>query len=143
DGFLTRSVRDTALVFDAVAGSVDGDPHRAPLTYRLGEVMDAPLPRLRIGVRTHGACGGEPAHPEVDAIVRSVAQLCADVGHHVNDGSPAALDENEAMTHQRNVVSVCVAADVDEWSRRLGRTVAPDELEPRNRVTVMAARRID
>jgi amidase len=32
DGFLTTTVRDTALVFDAVGGPAEGDPHRAPLT---------------------------------------------------------------------------------------------------------------
>jgi amidase len=47
------------------------------------------------------------------------------------------------MGHQRTVVGVCVAAEVDEWSRRLGRTIALDELETRNRITVAAARRVD
>jgi amidase len=143
DGFLTTSVRDTALLFDAVAGPVDGDPHPAPLTFRLGDVIEQRLPRMRIGVRTHGACGGDRAHAEVDAIVRSVARLFSDAGHDVDDGSPAALDEPEAMAHQRTVVSVCVAAEVDQWSQRLGRTITPEDLEPRNRATVIAARRVD
>ena len=47
------------------------------------------------------------------------------------------------MGHQRTVVGVCVAAEVDQWSRRLGRTIELDELEPRNRVTVAGARRVD
>jgi len=75
--------------------------------------------------------------------VRSVAQLFSDEGHDVNDGSPSALDEDAAMGHQRTVVGVCVAAEVDQWSRRLGRTIELDELEPRNRVTVAGARRVD
>jgi amidase len=38
---------------------------------------------------------------------------------------------------------VCVAAEVERWARRLGRTIAPEELEPRNRDTVLAARSVD
>lgn len=142
DGFLTTTVRDTALVFDAVAGPVGGDPHVTAPAYRLVDALVAPLPKVRVGVRTHGAGGGSPAHPEVDAIVRRVADLLAGEGHHVEEGSPAALDDEEAMVQQRTVVGVCVAAEVDAWSRRLGRTIGLDELEPRNRDTVAAARAV-
>jgi amidase len=143
DGYLTTSVRDAALVFDAVAGPADGDPHRTPVTYRLVDVLHEPLPQLRIGLRTHGACGGDPAHPEVDQIVRSVAALLAAEGHLVEEASPGGLDEEAAMAHQRSVVGVCVAAEVDRWSRRLGRPIGLDELEPRNRATVAGAREVN
>jgi amidase len=130
-------------VFDSVAGPVDGDPPPAPLSYRLGDALLQPLPRMRIGVRTSGACGGEPAHPDVDAIVRRVAALFAAEGHVVEDDAPGALDEVAAMSHQRTVVGVCVAAEVDRWSARLGRRIRVDELEARNRATVALARTID
>ena len=143
DGFLTTTVRDTALVFDSVAGPGSGDPHPTASTYRLGDVLDAPLPRLRIGLRTAGACGGGPAHPDVDRVVRGVAALFAAEGHDVDERSPAALDEEAAMGHQRIVVGVSVAAEVDQWSQRLGRPLDLEELEPRNQITVAAARAVD
>lgn len=142
DGFLTTTVRDTAAIFDAVAGPHPSDPVQTPTTVRLLDVLDSPLPRLRIGVRTRGACGGDPAHPEVDAAVRAVAALLADAGHHVEDASPVALDEEEAILHQGVLVSACVAADLAQWSRRLGREIALDEIEPRNRLSVSGGRSV-
>jgi amidase len=98
------------------------------------------LPRQRVGVRTHGACGGDPAHAEVDALVRRAAGLLAGEGHVVEDSWPAGLDEVEAIAHQGTVVGACVAAELAGWSRRLGRDIAIDELEPRNRTSVSAGR---
>ncbi len=143
DGFLTTTVRDTAAIFDAVAGPHPTDPCQTPLTGRLAGLLDEPLPRLRIGVRTRGACGGDPAHPEVEHLVRRTAALLADAGHDVVDAWPAALDETEAVAAQGVMVSACVAAEVAQWARRLGRPIADEELEPRNRASVAAGRAVD
>lgn len=142
DGFLTATVRDTAAIFDAVAGPHPTDPTQSPPTVSLRAVLDAPLPRLRIGVRTRGACGGDAAHPEVEAIVREVAALLADAGHEVIEAFPAALDEDEAVARQGTVVSACIAAEVAQWERRLGRPIADHDLEPRNRASVTAGRAV-
>lgn len=142
DGFLTTTVRDTAAIFDAVAGPHPSDPCQSPVVARLLDRLDLPLPRLRIGVRTNGACGGDPAHPEVDALVRRAAAHFATAGHQVEDAAPAALDEEAAVLHQGIVVSACVAAELEQWSRRLGRTIGVDELEPRNRTSVTTGRSV-
>ncbi len=142
DGFLTTTVRDTAAIFDAVAGPDPTDSCQTPVVGRLLDVLDAPLPALRIGVRTHGACGGDAAHPEVAALVRRAAAHFAAAGHEVIEASPAALDDEAAIAHQGIMVSACVAAEVAQWSRRLGREIALDELEPRNRTSVTAGRAV-
>src|SRR6476660_638187 len=51
---LTRSVRDTAAVLDAVCGSAPGDPYTAPPPARpyLDEIATADGQRLRVGFRT-------------------------------------------------------------------------------------------
>ena len=141
-GSLPSSVRDTAAVFDAIAGPHPGDPVQTPVLARLLDALDIALPRLRIGVRTHGACGGDAAHPEVDALVRRAAAHFAAAGHHVEDASPAALDEEAAIAAQGTVVSASVAAELAQWSRRLGREIALDDLEPRNRASVAAGRTV-
>ena len=49
----TRSIRDTALVLDAVAGPGTGDPYSAPPPARpFRDEVGAPPGRLRIGLRT-------------------------------------------------------------------------------------------
>lgn len=142
DGFLARSVRDLAAVFDAVAGPHPGDPIQTPLERPTSPALEAPLPRLRIGLRTHGACGGDAAHPIVDAITRETARRLEAAGHVVELASPAALDEEEGVARQGVVVAACLAAELADWSRRLGRMIDPRELEPRNRMTIEGARAI-
>jgi amidase len=136
DGFLTRTVRDTAAVLDFVCGTSAGDPYTTPLTASLVGALAQRAPRLRIGVRLRGANEGVDAHPDVARSILEIASLLADQGHDVRDAAPVALDEIEAVAQQGIVVSVCVAAELDTWSARLGRTIALDEIEPRNRMSV-------
>lgn len=142
DGFLAGSVRDLAAIFDAVAGPDPGDPWQAPPGAPIGPELERPLPRLRIGLRTRGACGGDPADPIVDAITRAVARRFEADGHSVEEASPIALDEEEGVAHQGIVVAACLAAELAAWSRRLGREIGLDELEPRNRMTIRAGRAV-
>jgi amidase len=86
---VSRSVRDSAALLDATAGYCAGDPNIAPLPARpfLAEVGADPG-RLRIGVAQHEAAG-ERFHPEAAAAVAHAARLLADLGHDVEDASPA------------------------------------------------------
>ena len=142
DGFLTRTVRDSAAVLDAVCGSSAGDPYTTPLTASLTAALDGALPRLRVGVRLRGANDGDDAHPEVARAIRQIAELLASHGHDVTDAAPTAIDEFEAVAQQGTVVSVCVAAELDAWSARLGREITLDEIEPRNRLSVSNGRSV-
>ena len=142
DGFLTRTVRDTAAVLDAVCGSSTGDPYTTPLTASLTAALDGALPRLRIGVRLRGANDGIDAHPQVARSIRQIADLLAAHGHEVVDAAPPALDEIDAVAQQGTVVSACVAAALDAWSVRLGREIALEEIEPRNRMSVSNGRAV-
>ena len=142
DGFLTRTVRDSAAVLDAVCGSSFGDPYATPLTASLVAALDGALPRLRVGVRLRGANEGIDAHPEVARSIRQIADLLSAHGHHVVDAAPIALDEVEAVAQQGTVVAACVAAELDAWSARLGREIALEEIEPRNRLSVSNGRAV-
>ena len=67
DGFLTRSVRDTAALIDATHGPDLGTPYYAPpLDGSLLEAMSAAPPRLRIAYSTLSS----PATPCIPIVVR-------------------------------------------------------------------------
>src|SRR5689334_23560463 len=66
EGVVTRSVRDTARILDAVAGAMPGDPYVAPPFPRpLAEEVGAPTGRLRIGLLTRPPGGFFAAHADV------------------------------------------------------------------------------
>jgi amidase len=134
---LTRSIRDTAVVLDAVAGPGTGDPYTAPPPPGpyAAEVGAAPG-RLRIGIRTHRR-DGRPSHPDCAAAVEDAGQLLETLGHVVE---PAALPALDAPIDHAfgTVMSVAIARDVARWSARLGRDITPD-LEPMNAMIATVA----
>ena len=84
---LTRSIRDTAIVLDAVAGMGTGDPYTAPPPRRpYREEVGAPVESLRIGYRTKQR-DGSPSHPDCVQAVESVANLLAAQAHQVESTS--------------------------------------------------------
>ena len=86
---VSRSVRDSAAMLDAIAGALPGDPYVAPPPARpfLDEVGAAPGV-LRIAfART--APNGAPLHPDCVAAVEDAARLCESLGHQVDEASPA------------------------------------------------------
>lgn len=86
---ISRSVRDSAAMLDAIAGPLPGDPYAAapPVRPWLDEVSLAPG-RLRIAfART--APTGVPIHPACVAAVEDAARLCASLGHEVEEAAPA------------------------------------------------------
>ena len=83
DGFLTRSVRDTAAMLDASEGADLGAPYWAP---PLGRGHMAAISRppggLRVGI-VDTTFAGEPIDPEVAQAVRAAGQLLESLGHRV------------------------------------------------------------
>jgi amidase len=90
DGFLTRSVRDTAVMLDACEGADLGAPYWAPpLTKGHAQAISRPPRRLRIGL-CDTTLTGDPIHPEVAAAVRSAGKLLESLGHSVEPARPRA-----------------------------------------------------
>jgi amidase len=85
---VTRSVRDSAALLDAIAGPADGDPYCAPPPARpfLKEVGADPG-KLRIAFTT-AAPTGTPVHPDCIAAVNEAASLCISLGHEVVEATP-------------------------------------------------------
>ena len=86
---LTRSVRDSAAMLDALAGAASGDPFSiAPAALPFAEYARRAPGRLRIGFCTRSPIGTD-VHPEItEALHRTVKQLEA-LGHHVEEAEPA------------------------------------------------------
>jgi amidase len=90
---LTRSVRDTAALLDAVAGPAPGDPYQAPPT--AGSFLDAAgddRARLRIALSTSPR-NGQTVDPEWAQAAQDAALLLEQLGHVVEEAAPPGLDE--------------------------------------------------
>ena len=129
---LTRTVRDTAHVLDAIAGAAPGDPYTAPAPARpFREEVGAPTGRLRIGMRTKTRFG-TPSAPDCVQAVERAGRLLESLGHHVEMVDFAALDQPVDGAFG-TVMSVAVARDLARWSKRTGEAIGPDDVEPGNR----------
>ncbi len=135
---LTRTVRDSAAVLDATAGSAPGDLHTAPPPKRpwLDEVGADPG-RLRIGVMIDLPNGG-PVDAECVQAARNVADLLADLGHDVGELHGTRLGDPAGSAAALTIIAVGIASEVALWEERFGITI--DELEPLQASMVAAGR---
>ncbi len=126
---LTRSVRDSAALLDATSGPDAGDPYWAPPPARrfLKEVGANPG-RLRIAFTAKAATGAQ-VHEDCVKAVREAADLCAELGHEVEEAEMALDGEliNQAFIA---VWAGGCAWTIDDWARRIGKKPTPDQFEP-------------
>ena len=88
-GVLSRSVRDTASVLDAVHGPASGDPfHIAPPLQSYRSLLTREPGPLRIAVQGQ-ALNGQSTAPAVSAGLNGVCSVLEELGHHV---TPVVLD---------------------------------------------------
>ncbi len=126
---ITRSVRDSAALLDAVSGPMPGDPCVAPPPERpFIEEVGADPGVLRVAFSTATPTGA-PLHQDCLAAVRDAAELCAGLGHEVEEAAPV-LDGEEIERHFAVLWSAGVASGVDGTYRTTGRKPSPDLFEP-------------
>ncbi|MGZ9811739.1 amidase [Pseudoroseicyclus sp. H15] len=128
DGFLARSVRDSAAMMDECQGPDQGAPYFAP-PLRMGfrRAIEAPPARLRIGLCTT-QFDGTPVAPEVAAEVEKAAKLLESLGHHVTPLRPEAHHEG-MMQAWTKIVACGTALSVRKALARQGRELRPDDVE--------------
>lgn len=127
DGFLTRSVRDTATMLDACEGADLGAPYVAPALGRgHAAAISRPPRRLRIAL-CDTTLTGDPIHPEVAEAVRATARLLDALGHHVEPGYPAGADVGMMMRAWTDIVAVGTALSVQKALK--GRDLAEGDVE--------------
>lgn len=126
---LSRTVRDSAVLLDIAAVPVPGDALAAPSQARsFSEQMAADPGRLRIGLVTRRADGRETA-PQVAAATRAAAQLCAQLGHQV-DEVELDYDPAQAMSALSVLMGAQLLSSVDRRLAELGRELQEGDLEP-------------
>jgi amidase len=126
---LTRTVRDSAALLDAVAGSAPGDPYTAPppIVPFLDAIAKVPASQ-RILTTTDSPFPGTPTHPEVIAAVESVAATLAGLGHQVDSGAPTI--DPDAVADAIAVLHGVSNAELHAFAaQHLGREPAEDEFE--------------
>ncbi len=88
EGFITRTVRDNALLLDVCSGAEPGDLHpAAPLARPLVDEVGTDPGRLRIGFTAKPPLQVPVDDAYVDALRRAAA-LCEQLGHDVEEVEP-------------------------------------------------------
>jgi amidase len=125
---VTRTVRDTAVLLDALAGAAPGDPFVIPPPPRpYAEELTAAPGRLRVAWCAR-PWSGRPEHAEVVAATAATAGTLAELGHDVGQAEPPFAWEPflDAMT---DIWAAHCAHGVDELAALLCVTPGPDTLE--------------
>jgi amidase len=126
---VTRSVRDSAAMLDAIAGPDAGAPYPAPPQARpfLSEVDAAPS-RLRVAVTSQPFLG-RTVHADCVAGLEATARLLTELGHDVVEAAPAIDGEAFSIAFLTTVAAEA-RADI-EWAAALAkRRPAPRDFEP-------------
>lgn len=128
DGFLTRSVRDSAALLDAVAGPDLGAPYTAPpLAKTFSQAIQQPPARQKIAFSTWSFTG-EPVHPDCRDAVLKAAKLLEDLGHHVEEAAPS-INLMPLMQAWVRIVASGTALSVRQKVDVRGRPLDPEEIE--------------
>ena len=137
-GPLTRSVLDSALLYDVIRGNVEGDLFRAGETGSFVEAAGREPGRLRIGWSVRPAIRGLRPDPLHVRAVEDTARLLADLGHDVVEVDPHYPDATAAFVPQFFAGIRSEADEVEHFDRlerrtretyRLGAWVRPRVVE--------------
>jgi amidase len=137
DGVLTRTVADTALALDVLAGYEWGDTVSPPpprTTFAAAATREPG--RLRVGLWTQPPVDAD-VHPECVAAAHEAAQLLERLGHHVEESGP---DWHEAgqLEDFLTMWAVDAAAGAQKVGM-LGGGLDPERTEPLTRELIRRA----
>jgi amidase len=129
---VSRSVRDTARLLDAVQGAGVGDSVIAPVPTRpYTAELHAEPGRLRIGLLDRHPLGGD-LHPDCVTAVRAAATLLESLGHDVSLGHPPILEDAEFPRRFAAMWAALMAVGIDALGQTIGRPLTADDVEPVN-----------
>ncbi|NNE75363.1 MAG: amidase [Acidimicrobiales bacterium] len=132
DFCVSRSVRDSARLLDAVQGPGVGDSIIAPPPHGsyVDEVGRDPG-SLRIGLLDYHPQGGG-LHDDCIAAVRGAAATLERLGHHVADSHPATLDDASFTSRFMAMWAAGRRVGLTSFEKALGRALTEEEVEPQN-----------
>ncbi len=125
----SKTMRDTAVMLDCLSTPQPGDPFViAKPAEPYAEFVDRRLTQLRIAW-TAKPLMDAPVDPEVAAATEATAEVLADMGHHVEEAD-FPFDGEQASREMAHFWFFGFHLRIDEFARRMNRTVGPDTLEP-------------
>lgn len=132
DFAVTRSVRDTAALLDALSGPAVGDNVIAPPPDRpyIDEVGADPG-RLRIGILDTRP-GGQSVDAACADATRATAQLLESLGHIVEPAWPESLGDTSFAERFIALWAATRATGIASYGRMAGRELGEDDVEPVN-----------
>ena len=128
---VTRTVRDSAALLDAIWGPLAGDPYPSPPAPDAGTFLAALQQsprRLRIGFTTVSPTGVD-IHPAGARAIEQMAAVLEGLGHEVVEGSPT-WDTSMPSSALSTVMGITTARLVEDRLAALGRPLGDDDLEP-------------
>jgi amidase len=134
---VSRTVRDTAAVLDAVQGSEPGDLFVAsPPARTYASEVGADPGKLRIGILTRTPSA--QVHPECRQATVAAAKLLESLGHSIEESFPEALFDPDQET-QLLPLGRALGLELNRTlSGLLGRPMTRDDVEPYTWFVVMA-----
>jgi amidase len=128
---VSRTVRDSAALLDAVQGGGVGEPYyTAPPKTSFRTRVEQDPGRLRIGFMPNPLNGDRTSAP-VAAALGGVAQLCDQLGHNVEDVTLDIGVSWEAFVYANTqLFTVNTTAWINAISAAMGRGATVDYLEP-------------
>ena len=127
---VSRTVRDTATMLDAVSAPAPGDPFVITQPSRpFREEVGAPMGRLRVAWTTNPWLPGATADPEVVGCVEQVASELRGAGLEVAEGSPA-FDYEEFLRATCDAWAFGMYAGMDMFAAMTGREITTETVEP-------------
>jgi len=139
---VSRTVRDTARLLDAVRGPGVGDTVIAPAPRRpYVDELGADPGRLRVGLLdVHPR--GEFLHEDCISAVRDAGAMLEGLGHIVEPASPACLADTALREKFMALWVVGLAMAARGFGDTIGRELTADEIEPVNWVLIERAQRV-
>ena len=139
---VSRSVRDTARLLDAVHGPGVGDSVIAPAPRRpYADEVGADPGRLRIGLLDRHPRGGA-VHDDCVEAVRATAALLESLGHDVEVGFPATLADDSFTARFMSIWATMMVAGLEVYADAIGRPLTEEEVEPVNWAQAQFANRM-
>jgi amidase len=121
-GPLSRSVVDSAIVYDVIRGNTEGDRFRAGASGSFVEAADRTPGRLRIGWSAKPVTLGVRPDPVHVLALEDTVRLLSDLGHDVREVDPRYPDPTAAFVPQFFAGIRSEAEEVEHYERLERRT---------------------
>ncbi len=140
---VTRTVRDTAGVLDALQGAAIGDTVRAPVPVRSYREEAATAPgKLRIGLLSHNPLDTGEIHADCVTAARETARLLESLGHTVEETFPTAVLDPALVGQFTTLWAATLVYNLRYWEQKVGRAITAADVEPLTWTLAEMGRRI-